>query len=249
MMIKKRIVKDFIRKVLPEPLRIIINKTFVKPFKKKYRRSYAQCGEDMILDVIIRKPKGFYIDIGANNPIEQSNTMYFYKKGWRGINIDATPGSMASFNRLRKRDINLEVAIANEEKEMTYYLFEPTFHNTFEKRFAEVYKDKLVGEKFIKTTRLSKVLDKYLDNVEIDYITVDAEGYDYDILKSNDWQKYRPKVVVIEYITYYTSELDHITRIRQFLESVEYKLFCNSPTNAFFIENKFFIERFGNDHD
>ena len=241
--------KEFIKKVIPKPVILILYKNLVQPFKKNYKRSYAQCGEDMILDVIIGKPRGFYLDIGANNPIEQSNTMYFYKKGWHGINIDATPGSMASFERLRKRDVNLEIAISNEEKEMIFYLFEPSFYNSFEKRFSELYKDKLIGQKRIKTTKLSKVLDQYLNNDEIDFFSVDAEGYDFDILKSNDWQKYRPKIVVIEYITYNESELDHIIKIRKFLESVEYKLFCNSPTNAFFVENKFFNKRFGINHD
>jgi FkbM family methyltransferase len=193
--------RKIIKRMLPKQLAVVIYKNLIKPFKKIYKKSYAQCGEDLILDILLRKQIGFYIDIGANNPIEQSNTMYFYKKGWRGINIDATPGSMISFNKMRKRDINLEVAIANEEKEMSYYLFEPSFYNTFEKRLAEEYKDKLIGKKIIKTTKLSKILDQNIDSNEIDFITIDAEGYDYDILLSNNWEKYRPKVVVIVYIT------------------------------------------------
>jgi FkbM family methyltransferase len=236
--------KKLVKKILPKQLTLIIYKNIIKPYKKIYKESYAQCGEDLILDIILQKKVGFYVDIGANNPIEQSNTMYFYKKGWRGINIDATPGSMTSFYKMRKRDINIEVAIANEEKEMTYYLFEPSFYNTFEKRFAEEYKDKLIGEKIIKTTQLHKILDKHIDNVEIDFITIDAEGYDYDILLSNNWEKYRPKIVVIEYITYYESEFDHNVKMKVFLESRGYSLFCNSPTNAFFVDNDFLKERF-----
>jgi len=236
--------KVFIKKLLPEFLIIFIYQYVVKPFKRDYKRSYAQCGEDMILDVIINKKKGFYIDIGANNPTEQSNTMYFYKKGWRGINIDATPGSMTSFKKLRKNDINLEIAIASEEKEMTYYMFEPSFYNTFDSQSSEQFKDKLVGQKLIKTIRLSQVLDEYANDTDIDFLTVDAEGYDYNILQSNDWENYRPKVVVIEYITYAKKESKELITLRDFLESVGYSLFCNSPTNAFFIENHFFVERF-----
>lgn len=161
-----------------------------------------------------------------------------------GINIDATPNSMVSFNKQRKRDINLEVAIANEEVEMIFYLFEPSFYNTFEKRLAEEYSDKLIGEKIIKTTKLSTVLDKYLNNNEIDFISVDAEGYDYDILLSNNWEKYRPKVVVVEYITYYESEFEHIQKIKKLLENKDYVFFCNTPTNAFFIDKKYFKKRF-----
>jgi FkbM family methyltransferase len=215
-----------------------------KLFSSKYRKSYAQCGEDIMIDVILGKEKGFYLDIGANNPFEQSNTMYFYKKGWCGINIDATPGSMVLFNKYRKRDINLEVAVSSRETEMTYYLFEPSFHNSFEKKYSEEFKEKLVGQIKINTVQLSKILEKNLGENEIDFLTVDAEGYDYDILMSNDWSKYRPKIVLTEYITYYESEIEHCEKIRNFLEGHGYLFFCNSPTNAIFIEKDFYKKRF-----
>ena len=70
---------------------------------------YSQNGEDLILNRFLENKKnGFYIDIGAHHPIRFSNTYLFYKKGWRGINIDAMPGSMDLFNKIRSRDINIE---------------------------------------------------------------------------------------------------------------------------------------------
>jgi FkbM family methyltransferase len=234
--------KKFVNKLFPVELQRDIHKKFIKPFFNKYKQSYSQCGEDMILDVIFGKKKGFYIDVGANNPVEQSNTMYLYKKGWSGINIDATPGSMKRFNRLRKRDINLEIAISSEEKSLTFYMFNPSFYNTFEKRISVEYKDRLIGVKEIKTTPLSKVLDKHLGDKIIDFLTIDVEGYDLDILKSNNWEKYRPKVVLIEFLCYSQGEIT--SNIHDFLVSCGYKFLCNTPTNAFFIENTFFINRF-----
>jgi hypothetical protein len=74
--------------------------------------SYAQEGEDMVLRRIFEdQPLGFYVDVGAHHPVRFSTTYFFYRRGCRGINIDATPGSMDAFRRLRPRDINLEVAI------------------------------------------------------------------------------------------------------------------------------------------
>ena len=66
------------------------------------RHSYSQEGEDLVLRKIFKKQdKGFYVDVGAHHPKRFSNTFLLYKKGWNGINIDATPGSMKLFNKFR----------------------------------------------------------------------------------------------------------------------------------------------------
>ncbi len=70
-----------------------------------------------------KKTTGFYVDVGAHHPLRFSNTYKFYKRGWHGINIDAMPGSMDLFNRLRHRDINLERAVSDSKQILTYYAF------------------------------------------------------------------------------------------------------------------------------
>ena len=86
-------------------------------------KSYSQEGEDMILKRLFGGQKfGFYVDVGAHHPKRFSNTYYFYKKGWRGINIDAMPGSMIAFDKLRPRDINIERPISDKKQILTYYL-------------------------------------------------------------------------------------------------------------------------------
>lgn len=95
--------------------------------------SYSQSGEDMILDTIFCDvKKGFYVDIGANNPYIQSNTHFFYKKGWRGVNVDALPGSMNIFRKVRPNDINIEAAISNSNEILSYFMFSSSFYNTFD---------------------------------------------------------------------------------------------------------------------
>jgi FkbM family methyltransferase len=232
-----------LKKVFPSLYKHPVIKYLAGPFIKNYRPSYSQCGEDMILDVILKKKEGFYIDIGANNPIRQSNTMYFYKKGWHGINIDATPGAMISFRKLRKRDLNLEVAVASEETEMIFYLFKSSLYNTFNQRLSDEFNNNVVDQKILKTQKLSTILDQYLSgNKEIDFLSIDTEGYDHDILKSNNWTKYRPKVIVTENLVY--SKDQSFAATNDFLITVGYTFFCNSPTNAFFLENKFLLDRF-----
>jgi FkbM family methyltransferase len=217
-------------------------------FFKNARLCYSQSGEDMILDTIFyNTQKGVYVDIGANNPYIQSNTHYFYKKGWRGFNIDALPGSMNKFKKVRGKDINIEAAISNESSDLTYYTFSSSFYNTFEGKDIARLKtfSKLTGQIKIRTIKLSELFDS-LKIKNIDFMSLDVEGLDLEVLKSNDWQKYRPKVLVVESVAYSYSprELDHITNIKTFLESVGYKYFCNSPINAFYIEIEFYKERF-----
>src|SRR5690554_6253894 len=78
------------------------------------RKSYSQEGEDILLEKLFEgKNDGFYVDVGAHHPRRFSNTYLLYRRGWRGINIDAMPGSMAEFRRLRGRDINLEIPISS----------------------------------------------------------------------------------------------------------------------------------------
>ena len=223
-----------------------IKRKFWSIISKGGRVSYSQCGEDMMLDAIFYNVyNGIYVDVGANNPFIQSNTQYFYNKGWHGINIDALPGSMKRFNKIRVRDINIEAAISNDHSELTYYMFKSSFYNTFDREEIERLKtiSELTGKLKIKTIKLSEIFES--QNIEIiDFMSVDVEGLDLEVLKSNNWQKYRPKIIVIEAITYSLLEIDHISKIKYFLESVGYKLFCNSPTNFFYIEIEFYKVRF-----
>src|SRR5687767_14463398 len=81
-----------------------------------YAPSFSSAGEDMILRHIISSDKrdGFYVDVEAYHPTHQSNTYFFYLYGWRGINIEARPGSRKLFDKVRPRDINLEMGVSAE---------------------------------------------------------------------------------------------------------------------------------------
>lgn len=231
-----------IKLIIPESIRKAIKGFLKKPYKMSYRRSYSQSGEDMILDVILYGiDKGFYVDIGANNPRDQSNTCYFYQRGWSGINIDALPGSMKPFNTERKRDINLEIPISDTEETLTYYNYETTFYNTFDKEQAKAITEKLVEAVELNTKTLAWVLDNHCPVEEIDFLTVDTEGFDLKVLKSNNWEKYRPKVVVVEMNS--AREYFETTEIAQLMKTHNYTFSCNTTQNAFFIENEFLDKR------
>lgn len=152
---------------------------------------------------------GFYVDIGAHHPVRHSNTYYFYQRGWRGINIDAMPGSMEAFARLRPGDINLQVGIAQARAALTYYRFKEPAVNAFSlspERIAELTASFGFLEKLeIQAIPLADVLREHLPrNRHIDFLSVDVEGLDLAVLSSNDWQAYRPTIVLAEDLDAFT---------------------------------------------
>lgn len=158
----------------------------------------------MILRHLIgtEKQSGFYVDVGAYHPVTFSNTQFFYLYGWRGINIEARPGSQKLFDRLRPRDINVEIGIGREPGELTYYFIaEDSPMNSFSRDFLDHIEmsDQVARAVPIKVSPLAEVLDRYLpEHQQIDFMNVDVEGHDLDVLLSNDWQRFRPRFVVVE---------------------------------------------------
>ncbi|MBW4490173.1 MAG: FkbM family methyltransferase [Trichocoleus desertorum ATA4-8-CV12] len=240
-------------------------KNVLRPYKRKaaalyhkvvpkqpdgYRPSYSQEGEDMILARIFENRKsGFFVDIGAFHPQCLSNTYYFYLQGWQGINLDAMPGSMAAFNQLRPKDINLEIPISDSKQVLTYYSFNLSNFNGFSKELSaerdgitvgDGTEVKVVSETELETSTLAEVLDQYLPNTQsIDFINVDVEGLDYQVLKSNDWQKYRPKVVLVEDLDITSINRNTSSAIANFMYSQGYDLYAKTVYTLIFKQQDF----------
>ena len=138
----------------------------------------------------------------AHHPVRFSNTYRFYQLGWRGINIDAMPGSMAAFRRYRPRDINLETGVSDRSGKTTFYVFDEPALNCFSESLATFYQQqnvRLVGVRELETVPLRQLLGQHLaENQTIDFMNVDVEGLDLEVLRSNDWQRFRPRVVLVE---------------------------------------------------
>ncbi|WP_373056916.1 FkbM family methyltransferase [Zunongwangia sp. H14] len=202
-----RLLKKIIYKLTPNslidlyqaPLKSVMEKP--DPF---VNLSYSQEGEDLILRRIFEgKKNGFFVDVGAHHPKRFSNTYLFYKIGWRGINIDAMPGSMKEFNRVRPDDINIEYGISDVEEESHYYIFNEPALNTFSKDLAKLkdgFKNyRILDIVTIKLMPLNFILEQYLSKKqEIDFLNIDVEGLDYKVLKSFDFEKWKPKIILIE---------------------------------------------------
>ena len=130
--------KQLILKLTPQKIINLYQSPLKSPQEDLYSTlSYSQEGEDLILKRLFDgQKKGLYVDVGAHHPKRFSNTYLFYKMGWRGINIDAMPGSMEKFKEVRPEDINIEAAISDKDELLTYYIFNESALNTFSKAGA-----------------------------------------------------------------------------------------------------------------
>lgn len=239
-------IKHTIKNIILNNIPLFIKSDIISKFKKEIffdNSSFAQEGEDrVLLRFLEKKEKGFYVDIGAHHPFRFSNTYLFYKQGWRGINVDAMPGSMEVFKRYRPLDINLEIPLSSKNQTLAYYLFNEPALNTFSEEEA-AKKDGLRGEyritekKNLQTFPLSYVLDNYLPSGQtIDFLSIDVEGLDFDVLSSNNWSKYQPSIILIESLN---NSLENIknNEIYKFLNQLNYSLVAKTFNTLFFKKN------------
>lgn len=233
-------IRNLVGQLLPRALkRLILGRT------EYGNLTYSQEGEDRILHSMLgyrpgRAP-GFYVDVGAHHPERISNTFLFYEMGWAGINIDAMPGSMVAFRHRRPRDTNIEAAIASKSQTLTFFEFNEPALNSFNQDLSALRtKDsrwRIVGRREIKTTRLDDLLETTLPpNKAIDFLSIDVEGLDLEVLQSNNWKAFRPAVVLVE-----DSEIDlhggpfHST-INRFMSINGYVFSCKTPLTTFYID-------------
>lgn len=212
--------RNLLKKALPKDIKGNINKSLKKMLSgsEDVNIHFSQSGEDIQVYNILRpnvNKNGTYVDVGAFHPTHLSNTHLLYMNGWRGLNLDATPGSMQAFNNIRPGDINLEQAVSDKEEELVFYEHTSRAESSFDiTHTLDKKKDGLMKETRLKTKSLNTILSE--NNISsIDMLTVDAEGFDFRILNALDFDKYQPKLIVIEQVA---------DDIEEIIESDIYKL-------------------------
>lgn len=214
-------VKDFLRKFIDS----------------RYRVSFSKAGEDIQLFKLFNKLQGKYLDVGCFEPITFSNTYFFYLKGWSGYVIDPNPDLAFKFPKIRPKDKFINRGISGEAGILKYYMLPPKLSsmNTFDYGFLE--KNNLVThierEIEVPLSTLEELVEEYNLNRSIDFIDVDVEGLDLEVLKSNNWEKFRPAVVMVE--TDLTLAEDMSSEVTKLLEDKEYQLLAKmvqSPSGS-----------------
>ena len=165
------------------------------------RKTYSFEFEDIYIIKYFRNvKKGFYVDIGAYNPIRGSNTYLLYRKGWSGINIDADENSIKMFNILRRKDHNFNYAICSSKKKEVKLFYEKNSSviKTIVPKFRKLTLKKFKIKK-VKVSTFDNLIKKTnFYNKRIDFLNIDCEGSDLDVLKSVDIKIYKPRLICIE---------------------------------------------------
>ncbi len=197
-------VKKAIKKIIPPRYRYRVVAVAKNIFGGYGRTHYSQNGEDIILAALFaKKRRGFYVDVGAHHPERYSNTHLLHKKGWWGINIDPDPNAIQLFKKRRPHDTNLCVGISRERGEKPFFVFDDPAVNTFSPAMAKTWQEgkniALRKTVSVKTAPLREVLAGAVPaGTRVDFLNVDAEGLDREVLESNDWARFRPEVIAIE---------------------------------------------------
>jgi FkbM family methyltransferase len=205
--------------------------------------SYSQEGEDLLVEQFMMEKgvsAGFYVDVGAHHPRRFSNTRIFHMRGWRGVNIDAAPGSMEAFRRERPNDVNLEVAVDETPGTREFFIFnDPALNTCDPERVGFLTRNtsyRVSAVHKVEVQRLDDILSRHLPaGVRIDFLNIDVEGLDLAVARSNDWERFRPRVVLAE-----DAGVDPLTLseapLCRFMKSVGYRPSACLPRSTIYVE-------------
>jgi FkbM family methyltransferase len=210
--------------------------------------SYSQAGEDVVVmhllnDIGIKQIK--YLDIGANKPTFGSNTYLFYSRGNTGVLVEADPSLIPRLKSYRKRDEILNIGVAvSEEKELEFYIFNEPGANTFNKEEA-LKRDQQGLHKIVDTIKVPLIsINELIKNnfkTYPDFMSIDIEGLDLEVLKSLDIAKYPIPIICVETCQYSTNHIrPKDLSIGEFMKSIGYFAYGDTYINTIFVNENWF---------
>lgn len=211
------------------------------------RLSYAQSGEDLIVDFVFRAMRmdcPSYLDIGAHHPTHFSNTYFFYSRGSHGVTVEPDPTLHTQLCKKRPKDVHLNVGVGEASSaSLPFYVMSTKTLNSFSKDEAERYQatgmhkiDKILD---VPVVSIGEVLSSHFPNRSPDFISVDVEGLDFQIIKAIDFSKYRPSVVCVETLTFSENrEETKVSEIIDYMCNNGYFVYADTYINSIFVDRE-----------
>lgn len=211
----------------------------------KFLKDGSQFGEDkFIFSQFIPKYKGKFLDIGCYHPTKHNNTYLLYNNGWTGINIDLNPLTIELFNYLRPRDKSINIAISDQDEiKKLYFIDELNTQNTLDNNhliFLKNHhniKDQEITEMEVKTKKIDQILIEH-DFYNIDFMNIDVEGHELNIIRNIDFEIFFIKFLCIEMINHNEKSLKNNNEIDILLRKNKYVLINKFGFNNIY-EKKF----------
>lgn len=213
-------------------------------------RSYSQCGEDLIAGFVfdaIGKRKGVFLDIGASDPTELNNTLYFYERGWRGWNVDPIAANIASFDLRRPGDHNICAGIGTETHDRMFYRIDPSTLSTFDEENARLYEAKghpVVERRMVPFLSVADLFERNGIPREIDLLSLDVEGGEAAILDAMFASGVFPTVVILETVAYGRT-LGEVRKLGDLVDRVTaqgYAVHADTFVNTIFVRREIYRE-------
>lgn len=230
-------------------IKSLLKRTLVNTFFRHIRRSYSQSGEDIIISDLFTRlgiSNPTYLDIGANHPIALSNTYRLYTRGSKGVCIEPNPVLFSQLKQKRKKDICINAGIAfNEQREADYYMFPDKMNglNTFSKEEAEFWeqtgkegigKHKVENILKMKLLDINEVMKEYF-SLQPDFISIDVEGLDLEIIQCIDFNKHKPFVFCVETLAFEKGDKEYKKEnIINYLQEKGYFIYADTYINTIF---------------
>lgn len=213
----------------------------VRLFAKK---TYSLMGEDIIVLDFFNggKIKGIYVDIGSGHPKWGSNTFLLYRCGWKGLLVDPIRKNIQMSKLLRKRDYSICAGVGSFQNQLTFYELEPYEFSTFDEKIAEsrisTKKAKLSGLYQVPIFDFGNLpMIKHLDFSKPSFLNIDAEGFDLDILRMIDFERYPFNLICVEE---WKSPLEGYTHLEELMEKNGYRLIARLGTSSFYSQVRSF---------
>jgi FkbM family methyltransferase len=208
--------------------------------------TFSQFGEDVIianLFALLAVVRPTYLDIGAHHPLHVSNTALMHLRGSRGVNVEANPDLISPFHEFRSNDVTVNVGVGAKAGRLNFYRIDAfSGRNTFDKDVAEAFvrehpEFKIADTLQVDVLPLNDIVRIYCNGTYPDFLSIDVEGLDYDVLRSADFSSSRPKVICVEAVS--GADKDASPRLKHLLEERGYELYTRTLGNLILLDRDF----------